>query len=305
MLRFLRTRLLYSLLALAGVLIIVFGLAYLSGSPARLYLPEGVPQETVDQFNAANGYDQPLIVQFGRFLGNVVHFDFGQSLSQSRPAIDAVMSQVPDTLAIAGIAMVIAIVLGLVLGTIAALKPFGPADRTISITTLGATSVPDFWLALLAVLFFSVQLGWLPTSGQSGFSSWILPVATLAIAPIGSIAQVARGAMVEAMGSGYVQNARARGYSVARLALRHALRNGGLPIITFVGDRAASMFNGTVIVCIIFAWPGVGGTIISAVNNRDFPVIQAGVFVVAIGVIVVNILADIAYAIVDPRIRIS
>lgn len=303
--RFLSTRLLYSCLALVGLLILVFLLAYLNGSPARLYLPAGVPQATVDQFNAQHGYDQPIWVQFGRFVVNVLHLDFGDSLSQSRPAIDAAMSQMPDTLAIAGIAMALAVVIGITLGSMAALKPFGKADRTISVVTLGATSVPDFWLALLGVLFFAVHLGLVPTSGQSGFSSWILPVATLAVGAIGSIAQVARGAMVESLGSGYVQNARARGYGTGRLAVRHALKNASLPIISIAGDRAANMFNGTVIVCVIFAWPGIGGTLISAVNNRDFPVVQAGIFVVGLSVIVVNIVADIAYALVDPRIRIS
>lgn len=305
MFKFLRTRLLYSALALLGLSVVVFALARLGGSPARLYLPEGVPQETIDTFNRQHGYDLPLWEQFLGFLGNLVRFDFGESLSQGRPAIEAIMSQMPATIVIASISMAIALFLGVTFGVIASLNPFGGADRAISTTSLVLTSFPDFWLALLAILLFSVQLGWLPTSGQSGFLSWILPVATLTVGAVGSIAQVARGAMVESLGAGYVQFARARGYSTGRLAVRHALKNASLPIISIFGDRAANMFNGTVIVCVIFAWPGVGGVMINAVGNRDFPVLQAGVFVVGFAVILINILADVAYAIVDPRIRIS
>jgi peptide/nickel transport system permease protein len=303
--RFLRKRLLYSALALLGLTFAVFVLAYLNGSPARLYLPEGAPQSTIDTFNQQHGYNLPFYQQFGSFLRNLAHFDFGQSLSQGRPASAAILEAFPATIQISVIALAISVVVGVTLGCIAAMKPFGPADRTITILTLGSSSFPDFWLALMCVLFFSVRLGILPTSGQSGLSSWILPVLTLALAPIGGLAQVARGAMVESLGAGYIQNARARGYSRSRLTFRHALKNASLPIVSVAGNQAAHMFNGTVIISVVFAWPGVGGVMLGAVGNRDFPILQAGVFLVGLAIIVLNIGVDLTYSLIDPRIRVS
>jgi peptide/nickel transport system permease protein len=155
------------------------------------------------------------------------------------------------------------------------------------------------------VLVFAVQFGLVPTSGQGGLASWVLPVATLMLHPVGVLTQVVRGAMLETLNAGYVQNARARGYSWRRLAFRHALRNAALPIITVAGDRAAGMLNGAVIVSAVFAWPGIGQVLVNAVYNRDFAVIQAGVFVVGIAVLLLNIAVDLIYAAADPRIRIS
>jgi peptide/nickel transport system permease protein len=302
---FLRQRLLYSLLALVGLTFAVFVLAYLNGSPARLYLPEGAPEATVALFDKQHGYDLPFYQQFVRFVVDAVHFDFGESLSQGGSASSAILTAFPSTIVISVIALTLSVTLGVALGCLAAMKPFGTADKAITFVTLGAGSFPDFWLALMCVLFFSVRLGILPTSGQSGLSSWILPVATLALAPIGGLAQVARGAMLEALGAGYIQNARARGYSRWRLTFRHALKNASLPIVSVAGNQAAHLFNGTVIVSIIFAWPGIGGVMVSAVGNRDFPVLQAGVFMVGLSIIALNILVDLTYSLVDPRIRIA
>jgi len=302
---FLGKRLLYSAMALIGLTFAVFVLAFLSGSPARLYLPEGVPQSTIDLFNKQHGYDLPFYQQFVNFMLSVLHFDFGQSLVDGRPASTVILDAFPDTIVISVIALFISTAIGVTLGCIAAMKPFGAADKTITFVTLGAGSFPDFWLALMGVLFFSVQLRILPTSGQSGLSSWVLPVATLAIAPIGSLAQVARGAMVDSLSAGYIQSARARGYSKWRLTFHHALKNAALPIIPVAGNQAARLFNGTVIVSIIFAWPGIGAVMVASVGNRDFPVLQAGVFLVGVSILLLNLVLDLTYSFVDPRIRVS
>jgi ABC-type dipeptide/oligopeptide/nickel transport systems, permease components len=305
MLKFLSVRLTTSLVALLGVMVIVFFLARLTGSPAALYLPVDATDEMVEAFNRQNGFDQPLLVQFGNFVGDALRFDFGQSLAQQRPAAVAALSAMPQTVLLAFVAMSLTLLVAIPLGTFAALKPNSPRDSAITMFSLFTASIPDFWFALVCVLVFSVNLGLLPTSGQASLLSWVLPVATVMLHPVGVITQVVRGAMLDTLNAGYVQNARARGYSWRRLAFRHALRNAALPIITVAGDRAGGMVNGAVIVSAVFAWPGIGQVLVDAVYNRDFAVIQAGVFVVGIAIILLNILVDLIYAAADPRIRIS
>jgi len=305
MIAFLSRRLISSLVALAGVLTITFFLARLTGNPAYLYLPDEASEEAIRQFNENYGLNDPIWVQFGRFVVDTAHLDFGQSLRQQRPAIDAVLAVFPNTLALAAVAMAVAIVIATVLGSIAAVRSFRPIDRFITISSLTTASIPDFWFALVGILFFAVHLGILPTSGTTGAASWVLPVATLILAPVGVLIQVVRGAMIEAMGSGYIQNARARGFGTPRLLFRHGLRNAALPIITVAGDRAVGMINGAIIVDTVFAWPGVGGLMVRSVLDRDFAVIQAGVFVIGVAVIIFNVLIDLAYAIVDPRVRVA
>ncbi|MDI6024697.1 ABC transporter permease [Corticibacterium sp. UT-5YL-CI-8] len=305
MLKFLSVRLTTSLIALMGVMVIVFFLARLTGSPASLYLPVDATDAMVEAFNRQNGLDKPLVGQFADFVVNALQLDFGQSIAQQRPAATAVLSAMPQTVLLAAIAMGLTLLLAIPLGTFAALRPNSALDRGITLFSLFTASIPDFWFALVCVLIFSVSLGLLPTSGQGSLSSWVLPVATVMLHPVGVITQVVRGAMLETLNAGYVQNARARGYSWRRLAFRHALRNAALPIITVAGDRAGGMVNGAVIVSAVFAWPGIGKVLVDAVYNRDFAVIQAGVFVVGIAVILLNILVDLVYAAADPRIRVS
>ena len=227
------------------------------------------------------------------------------SLSQQRPAIQGVLAVMPRTLALIALSILLMLFVSLILGSLAALKPFSRRDNIITFISLGLTSLPDFWLALIGVLVFAVKFRVLPTSGMSGVKSWILPLVTLGIPPSGSMIQVVRGAMIEALNSSYVQNAKARGFSKTRLAFRHALRNAALPIITVAGDRAVHLFNGTIIVGAVFAWPGIGRTIIQAVMVRDFALLQASLFVTGVTIILLNIVIDIIYSIIDPRVRVS
>jgi peptide/nickel transport system permease protein len=302
---FISRRLASSIAAIVGVLVIVFFLARLTGNPASLYLPVGASAAELANFNRQNGFDQPIWEQFGRFLDGVVHLNFGQSLTEQRPALTAALSVFPQTIYLACVAMLVALIVSVLLGSLAASLKFSWTDRVISFLSIGMSSTPDFWFGLVAILLISVKLGLVPTSGQSGFSSWILPVCTLTLAPIGVLIQVVRGAMIDALNSGYVQNARARGFARKRLVFRHALRNASLPIITVAGDRAAAMFNGAIIVGTVFAWPGIGTVMVNAVLDRDFAVIQASVFVVGIAVVLLNVLVDLLYALADPRVRVS
>lgn len=298
-------RLISSLMTLLGIVVITFFLARLTGNPALLYLPEGATPEMFADFNRQNGFDQPLYIQFFHFLGDLIHLDFGRSVAQQKPAAQAALEAMPQTFIIAGLAMVIMMVLSIIFGSIAALRPFSRTDKIITFVSLGISSLPDFWLALLGILVFAVHLGWVPTSGQGSLAAWILPLMTLSLPPSGTMIQIVRGAMIEALNSGYVQNARARGFSWPRLAFRHALRNAALPIITVAGDRAAHLINGTIIVSTIFAWPGIGAILVQAVLTRDFALLQASVFITGLVIIVLNILIDLTYSLIDPRVRVS
>jgi peptide/nickel transport system permease protein len=302
---FLRRRLASSLITLLGIVVVTFFLARLTGNPALLYLPEGASQEMYNNFVHQQGLDRPLIVQFLDFLWDLVRLDFGQSVSQNRPAAQAAIEAVPQTLVIIALAMLLMTVLSVVLGTLAAIKPFSRADKVITFISLGIASIPDFWLALLGILVFAVNLRLVPTSGQLGLAAWVLPLLTLAVPPSGALIQIVRGAMIEALGSNYVQNARARGFGWARLAFRHALRNAALPIVTVAGDRAAHLINGTIIISTVFAWPGIGAVLVQAVLYRNFALLQASVFITGLTIILLNILIDLTYALVDPRVRVS
>jgi len=305
MLIFLRRRLITSFITLLGIVLLTFLLARMTGNPATLYLPIDASREMIEAFNHQHGFDLPLHVQFINFLKDLSRLDFGMSLSQQRPAIQGVLAVMPRTLALIALSILLMLFVSLILGSLAALKPFSRRDNIITFISLGLTSLPDFWLALIGVLVFAVKFRVLPTSGMSGVKSWILPLVTLGIPPSGSMIQVVRGAMIEALNSSYVQNAKARGFSKTRLAFRHALRNAALPIITVAGDRAVHLFNGTIIVGAVFAWPGIGRTIIQAVMVRDFALLQASLFVTGVTIILLNIVIDIIYSIIDPRVRVS
>lgn len=305
MFQFAVRRLATSVVTILGVVVIVFFLARLTGSPASLYLPEGASQERYDQFNAQYGFDQPLWTQFTRFVADAVRLDFGDSIWQQRPALDAALEAMPPTLLLAAIALGLSLLVVIPLGALAASHRFKALDKAITFGSLTLASVPDFWFALVGMLFLSLHWGLLPTSGADSVGAWVLPVAVLMLSPVGVLTQVTRGAMIDALASGYVQNARARGFGSSRLVLRHALRNAALPIISVAGDRAAGMVNGAIIVGTVFAFPGMGTLIMGAVLNRDFAVIQASVFVVGVTVVALNILVDLAYAVADPRVRIS
>ena len=191
----------------------------------------------------------------------------------------------------------------LVIGSLAAFRPGGVFDRIVTFTSLIGASAPDFWIAIVAITVFSIGLGWLPTSGTGSVWHWILPIAVLFIRPFGLILQVVRGSMVQAFGSPYVKTARAKGVRDRSIIFVHTLRNAMLPVITVVGDQAAALLNGAVVVETIFGFPGVGKLMIDAITQRDFAIIQAAILVTAIAIFVMNILIDLAYAVLDPRIR--
>ncbi len=289
--------------SLIGLIILVFFLARLTGDPTNLFLPIDASVEARQDFAERHGFNDPLVVQFFRFLEGLVQGDFGESIRQRRPALEVVLEAFPTTLKLALLAMTTVISLAVFVGALAAYRPGGWFDRLSSMLSLSGASAPDFWVAIMAILLFSVALGWLPTSGTGTPWHWVLPVAILVIRPFGLLVQVVRGAMITALSSAYVKTARAKGVRERVVVFVHALRNAMLPVITVAGDQAISIVNGAVVVETIFGFPGIGKLMIDSVLQRDFAVVQAAVFVTAIVIFLMNILIDIAYAMLDPRIR--
>lgn len=301
--RFLARRSIHSAIALIGLVVAVFFLARLTGDPTNLFLPIDASLETRKEFAAKHGFDRPAIEQFWTFLDDVAHGDLGYSMRKQRPAMELVLEAYPTTLKLAGVTMVIAFFLAVVVGALAAYKPGGIFDRIGSIGSLAGASAPDFWVAITGILIFSVSLRWLPTSGVGDFPYWIMPITVLALRPFGLLVQVVRASMLGALSSAYVKTARAKGVGETSVIFVHALRNACLSVVTVAGDLAVGLINGAVIVETVFGWPGVGKLMIDSVIQRDFPVVQAAIMVTATAIFLLNIIIDLVYVGLDPRIR--
>ncbi|WP_425098699.1 ABC transporter permease [Tropicibacter sp. S64] len=300
---FLGKRAVTSAISLVGLIILVFFLSRLTGDPTDLYLPENATQEARDQFRAIHGLDQHILIQFGKYVTDLVQLDFGMSIRRAEPAIDAVLRGFEWTLWLAFITMTLVTVCAIVVGSLAAFHVGGIFDRVATFFSLIGASAPDFWIAIVAIVVFSVYLGWVPTSGTGTVAHWILPIAVLFIRPFGLILQVVRGSMISTLSAAYIKTARAKGVRNRPIIFVHALRNALLPVITVIGDQAAGLLNGAVIVETIFGFPGVGKLMIDSILQRDFTVVLAAIFVTALAIFVMNILIDILYAVLDPRIR--
>jgi peptide/nickel transport system permease protein len=291
---------LFSLFVLVSA---VFFVARLTGDPGALYLPVDATDETIAEFNRAYGFDQPIYMQFGAFLLNLLRLDFGESLRLGGPAFGEVLRVYPATLGLALATISTALLFGVLLGSTAALYPGSILDRISTVTAVSAASIPEFWLALTGIIVFAITWGLLPTSGMNSPLHWILPVAVLTARPAGSLTQVVRGALISVLSSPYIEAARGRGISEPRILFLHALRNAALPGLTVLAVQIASVLNGAVVVETIFGWPGIGRLMITSILNRDFPVLQAAVVLIAISILVLNVLMDVVYGVIDPRVR--
>ncbi len=290
---------------MVGVLIIVFLVGHGIGDPARLMLPPEAPHEQYLALRRQLGLDDPLHEQFLRAAAQWIKGDFGDSLWQRVPALPLAVDRVPATLYLSAVAMLLAIPLAVLLGTVSAVRPRSLADRALTVFSLGGVSTADFWLGLMLILLFAVQLGWFRTSGYGGLEFVVLPAVTLAFRPVGRIAQVTRSSLLDEMSKQYVNAARGKGLPERTVILYHALKNAAIPIITLCGDETAALLNGAVVIETVFAWPGIGILLIQSIGRRDLPLIEATVFIIAIMIIVLNLLVDLLYAALDPRVRYS
>lgn len=300
---FLVKRTIASAVSLVGLIVLVFFLSRLTGDPTTLYLPVDASLESREAFRELHGLNDPLLVQFGRYVTDLAQLDFGMSIRRSEPALEVVLVAFVWTLQLALITMTLVTVSAIVLGSLAAFHVGGVFDRIATFFSLVGASAPDFWIAIVAIVVFAVILGWVPTSGTGSPWHWILPIAVLFIRPFGLILQVVRGSMITVLSSPYVKTARAKGVKDRPIIFVHALRNAMLPVITVIGDQAAALLNGAVVVETIFGFPGVGKLMIDSILQRDFTVVLAAIFVTAVAIFIMNIVIDILYAVLDPRIR--
>jgi peptide/nickel transport system permease protein len=300
---YLLRRLIHSIVVLLGLIVVVFFMTHLVGDPASLMLRPEATQEQREAVRERLGLIDPLPVQFGRFLSGAVRGDFGDSLWQRVPAMPVVLSRLPATLYLASVTLLLAVPLAILLGIVSAIRPRSLVDRVVTVVALGGVSTADFWLGLMLILLFAVRLGWLPTSGYGGLQFVLLPAIALAFRPLGRISQVVRSAMIDQFGQAYVTTARAKGLSERVVVYLHTLKNAAIPIVTLVGDEAASLLNGAVVIETVFGWPGVGILLIQAIERRDLPLIEAAVIVIAVMIVTVNLLVDLAYMLLDPRVR--
>lgn len=297
-------RILLALPTLLGVMIIVFLLTRVIGDPALLLLaPEQMTPERIEALRASLGLDQPLPVQFGRFLVSALRGDFGDSFTSGRPALGVVIEYLGATVELAIAALVVAILLGLPLGIIAALNRNSLLDIGISSVALLGLSMPNFWLGLMLILFFGVQLMWLPISGSGSFAHLILPAITLGTSMMAILSRLIRTDMLDILSQDYVQTAKAKGLGQFKVVRKHALKNALIPTVTLIGLQFGALLGGSIVTETVFAWPGLGRLLIEAIRSRDFPVIQASAVTFAIFFIVINLAVDLIYGVLDPRIR--
>lgn len=300
---FILRRLIQSVLVLFGVSIFVFALLHLSGNPVALLLPPDASLEDRAVLEERFGFDQPLPVQYINYLTNVLQGDFGESMRSGQAALPLVLERLPATLELAVAAMTMTILLAFPAGIVAALNRGKIADRLVMIFALLGQSLPVFLLGILFILMFGVNLGWFPVAGRGGISHLILPAVTLALYGMARTARLVRSGMLEVLRDDYITTARAKGLTESTIIRSHALRNALIPIITVLGLDLATLLGGAIITEVIFSWPGLGRLIIYSIEGRDYPVVQAAVFIIALSYIVMNFFVDVLYAYIDPRVR--
>lgn len=297
-------RLVLTVPVLIGVATLVFALLHLvPGDPAQVMLGESAAQSDVDELRARLGLDRPLPTQYAVFIGGLVRGDFGTSFRYNTPVFDEIAQRLPHTIDLALAAMSVAILLAIPLGIVGALYRGRAIDQAAMTVSLVGISMPNFWLGPLLAIVFAVSLGWLPVSGTGDWRHLVLPAVTLGAALSAILARMTRASLIEELRELYVLAARARGLSQTRAVLKHALRNSLIPVVTILGLQFGAVLTGTIITETIFSWPGIGRLLIQAINFRDYPLVQGCILFIATTYVLVNLLVDLAYGWLDPRIR--
>jgi peptide/nickel transport system permease protein len=293
-------------IALIGVLIVAFFLLrVLPGDPAALMLSEfGTPQQ-VEALRESMGLNEPLVVQFFTFLGQAVTGDFGESLARHRSALTVVLEYLPATLQLATTALILTVVVAVPLGTIAALRKGTWVDGVVSVLGVLGQSMPTFWIGIMLIVFIAARTGWVPTSGYGEFRHLILPTITLAFVQIALISRLTRSSLLDVVSQDYLRTARSKGISENRVIFTHGLRNAILPVVTMLGLQLGALLGGAVVTEAVFGWPGIGSLLLSAIGSRDYPVVQVIIILSAVIFILVNLVLDLLYGALDPRIKLK
>lgn len=289
--------------AILAVLLVVFVCLLSTGDPVELLAPPEASEQAKAELRQAYGLNQPLLVQYVHFVGRAVQGDFGRSFFKGKPALELVLERLPASMQLAVASTVLAIVIGVPLGMLAAVSRGTIADQAVMLVALIGQSVASFWLALMLILLFSVQLRWLPVSGYQGLQYLILPSVALSLWLLALLARLTRAGMLEVLDEDYIRTARAKGLAQAAVLARHALRNTLIPLITVTGLSLGWQLGGAIVVESVFAWPGLGTLLLESVLRRDYPVVLAGITVLATVFIALNLIVDLLYGYVDPRIR--
>jgi peptide/nickel transport system permease protein len=313
-------RLWQSLLVLFGISIIIFVILHLTGDPAVLLMPPDATQEDIDNFRKLMGFNDPLFLrwppweyasapwrcltdtQYGRFLTGVVRGDFGNSFRHQQPAMSLVLERMPATIQLTLSAMAIAVCVAVPVGILSAVRRNSALDHAGMVLALLGQSMPVYWLGIMFILLFAVRLNLLPAFGAGSWSHLVLPAITLGAFSMARIARLTRSSMLEVLGQEYVRTARAKGLSELRTVLKHGLKNAAIPVVTVIGLDMGTLLGGAVITETIFAWPGVGRLAVQAISYRDYPLVQAAVFVLALIFVLINFLVDVLYTYLDPRV---
>jgi peptide/nickel transport system permease protein len=306
MIRHFLQRLLYTLPTLWLILTMVFLLIHIvPGDPVLQMLGEDARAEDLAQLRHTLGLDRPLRVQYVRYFEGLARGDWGRSLRYSAPVRPIVLERFPATLELSLAALAVCLAIAIPAGVFSAQRRGSRADRATSFLTLLGLSVPNFALGPILILVFSIEIGWLPVSGRGGISHLILPAATLGAALAAILTRMVRGSMIEELSSDYVRTARAKGITEAAVLFRHAFPNALIPVITIIGLEFGSLLAGTIVTETIFSWPGIGRLAVQAISARDYPLLQGCILVIAVSYVAVNLLTDLVYAVVDPRIRLQ
>ena len=302
--RYLLKRLSQAVLVVVSVVVVVFVVTRLIGDPVAVMLPLEATEENRALLEAQLGLDRPILVQLGDYVVDAVQFDLGDSLWQRRPAIDIVLERLPPTIVLVATGFALGVLLGVVIGVVSGMRPGGWVDRiAVTFGVLGV-SLPQFWIGLVFIVFFSVGLGWLPTSGSGGIEYLVLPAFVLALPILGRIALVTRSSMIDELNAQHIKDATARGVSRARIVIVHAFKGAGIATLTIAGwELIGALAGGAVVVETVYAWPGIGFTVMQAIERHDIILVQAVVFVVAIMVVTINIAVDVTYTLLDPRVK--
>jgi peptide/nickel transport system permease protein len=302
---YLASRLAQTVLVVFLALTAVFFMARLGGDPVLLFLPTDIQAKDVEEFRRRLGFNDPLAVQYARFVGGALRGDFGESLRYRRDAMGLVLERLPATLLLAATAVGLTLVVAVPVGVLSAVRRNTLVDHLGTVVTVLGQAVPGFWLGLMLIYVFSVQLRWLPTGGTGTLAHLVMPSVVLAAFFSARIARLTRSALLDALGEDYVLTARAKGLGEARVIGKHTLRNSAIPIVTLAGLEIGQLLGGAVIAETIFAWPGLGRLAVQALLNRDFPVVLAAVFVTSVTYTLINFLVDLLYGWLDPRVALK
>ncbi len=303
MTRFLLRRAFHAALIMVGVSLVTFLLMHLTGDPVTLFLPMDASPEDVQTMRTAMGFDRPVYVQYVDFLGGVIRGDFGDSLRHRAPALGLVVERLPATMQLTFAALALAVVTAIPLGVIAAARRRSGISLIAYIVGLLGQSMPVFWLGIVLILFLSVNLRLLPASGRGSWLHLLMPAVTIGTYSMALLMRLMRATMIEVLSQDFIRTAKAKGLSERVVVFKHALRNALIPVVTVMGLQLGTLLGGAVITETVFSWPGLGRFLIQGFNNRDMAVVQAAVFVMALMIVTANLLTDLAYGALDPRVR--